>query len=409
MGQELTLPTGFAAPSKLFAQAGFDPAESLAEGIGQSYAVLGYKGGRWSLRYRGDRFNFIRPDDGTPLTYLDVIIMGQAKVRSKSFYKKYDPNGSSEGERPLCSSMDGIKPDADVTQRQAEICALCPRNEWKMLTKDDGTTRKGRECQDYKRLAVLVLPPLTAALFQGTPLLEPVFLRVPPASLNSLAIMGDTMSAKGYHFANYITRITFNPEVSWPELVFQPIKGLADAEVAKIIEMMQDNKAIIDRITGGEPALEQPGTATIISPSATPAPTAQNGATLVADVVSPSATPSTLSTQQTSGSAPAPSVIDLPPPTTVAMPAPQPAPEPSRILASAPPATPVAPPVSSPSTETTEQGALFSGVIPAAQPQVAQPTLQPAPQTPADTGEVSASDAELDAAIMAVIKRGKAQ
>ena len=58
---------------------------------------------------------------------------------------------------------------------------FCPRNTFKLNA--DG--RKTRECSDYQRLAVLILPVLTKPLL-GSALMEPVLLRVPPASLDDL-------------------------------------------------------------------------------------------------------------------------------------------------------------------------------------------------------------------------------
>ena len=247
MGQELQVPAAFkpGGMSQAFAATLNAQDDNLASGIGQSYGVIGYKGKVWSGRYRGERRNFLRPDDGTPASYLDVIILGQAATKSKSYYKKFDPN-QSEGDRPICSSMDSITPDADVTQKQCDTCTLCPRNVWKT---DPQTGRKGRECTDYKRLAVLVLPTQSKPTF-GQAIMEAMFLRVPPDSLNSLAIMGETMSQQGYHYASYITRITFDPQKAHPCMVFRPLQPLSDAEASLILEMRGD--PIVGRITGGD-------------------------------------------------------------------------------------------------------------------------------------------------------------
>lgn len=264
MGQELQIPDTFKNKqmSSAFAAELNAHDDSLAEGIGQSYGVIGYKGKVWSLRVRGQRHNIIRPDDGTPSNFLDVIILDQLKFKSKSYYKKYEP-GSSDGERPICSSINGRVPDADVTEKQSETCALCPRNVWKT---DPQTGRKGRECTDYKRLAVLILPTQTKPIL-GEPLMEPAFLRVPPASLNSLAIMGEAMAAQGHHYSSYITRITFDPNKSWPEMVFRPLQGLTDAEAPVILPLRAHPmvaRILGEDINGGlkavTQALEAPGT-----------------------------------------------------------------------------------------------------------------------------------------------------
>src|ERR1035437_2796736 len=164
MANDMTAFTN-ARPAAAFASLGGEQTESLADGIGSSYGVVGYKGKVWSLRYHGAKHIFTRADDGSPMSYLDVIILRQGHTKSKSFYKSKDEGGgydvdASEGKRPICASLDGITPDDDVLEKQSEHCATCKRNEWK--TSPDG--RKGRECTDYKRLAVLLLPKLSAAL-----------------------------------------------------------------------------------------------------------------------------------------------------------------------------------------------------------------------------------------------------
>lgn len=218
--------------------------DSLSEGIGSSYGIIGYKGKTWSLRYRGETHIFTRPDDGSPLSYIDVIVLRHGKTKSKSFYADYDPDNSA-GKRPICSSLDGIKPDLDVQQKQADACALCPRNVWKQ---SPTTGRKERECTDFKRVAVLLLPSMTKTFFNGAPLIEPVFLRVPPASLQDLATFGDQMAAQGYHYASFVTRISFDPTVAHPKMQFRGVQLLTDQEAPTVFEQMESDVA--KRITG---------------------------------------------------------------------------------------------------------------------------------------------------------------
>lgn len=243
-----------------------DPnSESLADGIGSSYGVIGYKGKVWTIRHRGQKHVFVRTDDGTPSSYIDVVVLQKAKEKSKSFYEKYDPSGTSEGARPICSSVDGRVPDADVQIKQADTCTLCPRNVWKT----DPNGRKGRECQDYMRLAVLLMPVQTQKLF-GEALMEPVFLRVPPASLNNMAQLGEQMEGMGYHFSTYVTRISFDPTEAHPKMVFQALQKLTDVEAPVVLPLREDPQA--KRIIGedlqytalaapaNKPALAAPGT-----------------------------------------------------------------------------------------------------------------------------------------------------
>ena len=297
------------APSAAFHAVLGGEQESLADGIGASYGVVGYKGKNWSLRYRGERYNFLRPDDGTPLGYLDVIILRQAKVKSKSYYPEGSfQDGQSDGARPVCASLNGEVPDADVQEKQADACALCPRNAWRQLPNG----RKGRECSDYKRLAVLILPNVTKAAM-GSPLIEPVFLRIPAASLNGLATFGENMRAQGWHFSEFITRITFDPNKPHPEMIFRALQPLTDAEAPVVLPLREDPLAL--RVTGEDSnmaALAAPARMTMppqgpvstgIVPSRTAAPAVQTTAPVTPVQPVATVTPTQVQT-------PAPATVD---------------------------------------------------------------------------------------------------
>lgn len=228
-----------AKPAKAFQV--LDTTESLADGIGSSYPVIGYKGKVWTFKYRGEKKPFLRPE-GDPMGYIDVVILRQAHAKSKSYYEDYEQD-QSEGKRPICSSLNGVVPDIDVVQKQSETCALCPRNVWHT----DASGRKTRDCTDYKRLAVLVLPNQTKALF-NPPVMEAAFLRVPPASLDSLAKMGETMSGQGWHYASFVTRISFDVTQAHPKMVFKPLQGLSDKEAEVVLPLRDSVQA--KRITG---------------------------------------------------------------------------------------------------------------------------------------------------------------
>ena len=65
--------------------------ESLAGGIGSAYAIVGYKGKTWSLRYRSENHLFktkVKMDDGSITEQLartiDVVILQAAPGKSKS-------------------------------------------------------------------------------------------------------------------------------------------------------------------------------------------------------------------------------------------------------------------------------------------------------------------------------------
>jgi len=223
--------------------AALDNNESLADGIGASYAVIGYKGKIWSIRHRGEKKLLLRPDDGTPAGYIDVVILRAAPNKAKSYYPHGFDEDTSTGVRPACASIDGVHPDPDVQDKQADVCALCPQNVWYV----DENGKKKRNCTDYKRLAVFLMPDQTAKLF-GSPILEPAFLRVPPDSLNDLATFGNNLQSQGWPYSSFVTRITFDSTKSHPKFVFKFLHKLTKDDAPFIIEMREDMLA--KRITG---------------------------------------------------------------------------------------------------------------------------------------------------------------
>jgi hypothetical protein len=233
--------------------------ESLSEGIGSSYAILGYRGKTWSLRYKGEVHNFIRQDDGTPAGHIDCIILRQAKVKAKSFYENFDPN-AFEGKPPICASMDGIMPDegvvgvTDNTGARVTVCALCPKNEWYVNAKGIKT----KDCSDYKRIAVLLMPAQTK-LMLGEALMEPVFLRIPAGSLQSLSLFGDEMARQGRPYFSFVTRITFDPEASHPKFVFRAIQALSADEAPVVVPLLDDEQSrrIVGEDQGSRRAMRQ--------------------------------------------------------------------------------------------------------------------------------------------------------
>lgn len=244
----------WAAAKPLGAFAGLKPEdESLGGGIGGSYGVIGYRGKVWSLRHGGESHMFLRPEDGSPMNFIDVIILRSADIKSKSYYEGWEEG--AVGKRPICASMDGVTPDREIPLKlpdgrpgkQADLCALCPRNEW--YTNEKG--KKTKDCADYKRLAVLLLPQLTMRFFGGQPLLEPVFLRVPGGSLLDLKSFGDTKANEGWHYSSFITRISFDIQESYPKFQFKAIAPIRDEAFAKIVMELRED-AVAKRITGEE-------------------------------------------------------------------------------------------------------------------------------------------------------------
>jgi hypothetical protein len=190
-------------PASQFAH--LDPDEALGEGILGGFTSLSYRGKVWRLRHGGNEYMFVRDDDGTQIPYIDVVILARSPDISKVYYP-----GQYEEDRtgpPVCTSLRGDKPDPGVPEPQADCCAICPHNAWTTLP----TGRRGKECQDHRRVAVMLLPTVTKKLL-GAPLYEPVFLKIPPGSLPAFKAYGRELRDIRAHFASLVTRIGFDPD-----------------------------------------------------------------------------------------------------------------------------------------------------------------------------------------------------
>jgi len=298
MANQLMNPQGFTGkgPAKAFGQA--DMSESLSDGIGSSYGVIHYKGGKWSIRYRGED-KFFKLSGGGLAPHLDVIILQQARAKSKSYFPQWEEGTKS---RPICSSLNGVVPDEGVAAKQSSTCALCPRDTWK--TGANG--KRTKECQDYKRLAVLLMPSQTKLIFEE-PVVEPVFLRVPPASLSALAALGDDMRNQGYQYYTYVTRITFVETESYPKMVFTAHQEIPDNEAPVVMAMR--NNPLCARIIGDVDAAPAAGE-TASSPFTVTAPvTGLNGGGPVIEITPLKDGPAIEVTQEFVGK-PAPEVSD---------------------------------------------------------------------------------------------------
>lgn len=265
MSQDVVIPDKFRNAPIPAALAHLSPQnESLTEGIGSSYPVISFAGKRWSLRYKGQKRLITYPSvpgqrlptDGQPSNYIDVIILRKAPNKSKSYYPRnesgasFNPDDVDSHKRPVCASMDGIVPDEGVEKKQSDTCALCPQNEWKMQPHG----KMGRACQDRMRLAVIILPSMITPLF-GAPIIEPMFLPIPPASLQGLSALGDEMEKNGKHFSHYITRIEFLDK-SWPQFRYLVADMVTDAQAPTVNKLREDPMAY--RITGESGGPTQP-------------------------------------------------------------------------------------------------------------------------------------------------------
>lgn len=249
------------------------PTNDLASGIQGGFAVIGYRGKTWSVRSRGEEEKLMRPDGDGPRSSIDVVILSSASVLSKTWYEKGYVEGNSAP--PDCWSGNSITPDPMSPKVQSSTCATCPRNVWGGRITENG--KRAKECADAKRMAVVFVD----ELLEAEP--EVMMLRVPAASLGDLASYGNEISKLGYPHYSVVTKVTFDPEESYPKFMFTATRPLNNEEGGKAIDMRDD--PLIERILAQtSEAMLVEGSVTAVAPKtiiaeATPAPKIEAKAT----------------------------------------------------------------------------------------------------------------------------------
>jgi hypothetical protein len=101
---------------------------------------------------------------------------------------------------------------------------------------DDGS--KGFECSNSKRLAVAMVNAID----------DPMLIRVPGASLKGLTAYADTLAKRGVVYQQVVTKVSFDPQVAHPQLVFSGVGFVDEKTLAKVAESMNSN--VVGQIIG---------------------------------------------------------------------------------------------------------------------------------------------------------------
>lgn len=268
---QLINPSQFGQISSVFQQVKAE--DDLGAGVITGYGTIGYKGKVWSTRYQGVETPLMRDDGDGPRGSIEVVI-----IKASSFIaKRYYANGFTDDAKlaPDCQSVDGVKPDPSVINKQSSTCAACPMNAWGSRVTDAG--KQGKACSDSKRVAVIPLNDLANELLGG-----PMLLNIPAASLKDLKGYGDKLSSLSYPYYAVGTRISFDPSQAYPKFAFSAMRPLDDAEAREILRLRDDPRVariISEPSDAGHQELPPPVTAESVfeQPPQGTARTTQNG------------------------------------------------------------------------------------------------------------------------------------
>ena len=239
--------------------------------LAASFAVVGYKGRIWRLRYRGDdevlqtsagTGHDGRPLPRTPVQTLAVVVVGMASAVSKAFYEKRYAEGDDGA--PDCFSINGVAPDAASPHQQSASCAACQWNKFGSRVTENG--KKAKACPDYRRLALVPAGDESNDAFGG-----PMLLRIPPMSLLNLDRYCRQLETVGADISQVITALGFNLDVAYPEITFSAEGWVSDPQAyATVLDHAKSD--LVHRML--EEAMEAPAgaPAPVQGPLAAPRP-----------------------------------------------------------------------------------------------------------------------------------------
>jgi len=233
MSTDLTLPKGFGPLPSTFAGHSAGANDELGQGVASSYAVMGYRGKVWSLKFQGTEEPLMRDDGDGPRNSIEVVLVKASPAVSKIFYASGYVDGSTAA--PDCWSGNGQTPDASVQNKQHTTCADCPMNAWGSRVTEAG--KQGKACADSRRLAVVPIADIANEAYAG-----PMLLRVPAASLKDLKAYGDFLNGYNYPYYAVATRIAFDAKEAYPKFVFSAIRALNEEEAQLVAELREDRR-----------------------------------------------------------------------------------------------------------------------------------------------------------------------
>jgi hypothetical protein len=195
----------------------------------QGFPTLSIKGMKFTVSKEGVKTVLTKPDDADEVAQSIGVVFLRANMNAKTFYAKKYSEGDSERTRPDCYSFDGVAPSENADAPQAKKCAVCPHNQWGSRTGDgDREGGKGKACQDNARIAV-----------SAPDKLDPMMLRVPPASLKNLRETLKMVAARKVPYNAVVIKVGFDREAPSPLLTFKPIGLLDDHGYQDVKEMYE--------------------------------------------------------------------------------------------------------------------------------------------------------------------------
>ena len=278
-------------------------------------AIAGIGGGMPAyISIRGAKWHLVGADGEEAQVnqlHLDVIVLGGNEHVSKSYYSgPYDP-AQGGGSPPDCFSDNGVAPSSQAMTPQHATCAGCAHAAWGSKITPTGSHVKA--CSDSKKLAV-VLAADTPILVNGAASVakayaEVYLLRVPAASMRNWRDYAKDIRGRGVPIIGVVARMTFDPQASYPALLFQAVGFVPSEQVFQQLVALKDQPGTAEAIGANDRPLLAASNATgttgqsPLAPvaAAAPAPTPPAAAPSPPDAPSAPAATDTSGTRRSPG------------------------------------------------------------------------------------------------------------
>lgn len=216
-----------ALPKAISAAFGAECADDLSQGVSAGFGILSYRGKVWRVKYKGVE-TVVMNAEGDPAASISVVMLKANPALSKTYYEGAYVEGDDTP--PACSSANGITPDAGIKEPQSSQCDTCPQNVWGSKITPQGTETKA--CSDARRIAVVPAADMANEACGG-----PMLMRVPAASLSTLAGYSDLLKQNNAPYYGVITKVGFDPDASYPKLVFTALRGITETEARVVLDL----------------------------------------------------------------------------------------------------------------------------------------------------------------------------
>lgn len=221
--------------------------DDLDSGVSSGFPVMSIRGAKWRIVIGGEEHPIYIPDTKDLAPSIKVVILRANANVSKTFYAGAYVEGTDA--KPDCYSNDGVTPAADAADPQCATCAACPQNVWGSKVSPNGS--KIKACADVRRVAILPADDLDHS---------PILLRIPAASLSDLAAFGKALKQRKIPYSAIVTRLSFDPDASYPKILFNFDRVLTADEMAVVAQRITE--PVVDDILGNTsraaPALAAP-------------------------------------------------------------------------------------------------------------------------------------------------------